>query len=70
MGFKAEEILDRTDGVKFGLMSVRERLVHLGGSIDVQTTPGEGTKVTIKHLYTLSRTPMEKHNADTRTIGR
>lgn len=48
VGFKPEEILDRTDGVKFGLMSVRERLIYMGGSLDVQSTPGEGTKVTIK----------------------
>jgi signal transduction histidine kinase len=47
VGFEPEEILDRTGGVKFGLMSIRERLIHIGGSMDVQSTPGEGTKVTI-----------------------
>jgi PAS domain S-box-containing protein len=29
----------------FGLFSVRERLGHLGGSVEVQSTPGEGTRV-------------------------
>jgi len=31
----------------FGLFSIRERLGHLGGRVDVQSAPGQGTKVTL-----------------------
>jgi signal transduction histidine kinase len=31
----------------FGLFSVQQRLAHLGGSLDVQTSPGQGTRMTI-----------------------
>lgn len=31
----------------FGLFSVQQRLAHLGGSLDVQTSPGHGTRMTI-----------------------
>lgn len=31
----------------FGLFSVRERLSHLGGILDVNSSPGQGTRVTI-----------------------
>lgn len=31
----------------FGLFSVRERLAHLGGEMDVESGPGEGTRVTL-----------------------
>jgi PAS domain S-box-containing protein len=31
----------------FGLFSVRERLSHLGGSLEVRSAPGQGTRITI-----------------------
>jgi signal transduction histidine kinase len=31
----------------FGLLSIRERLLRLGGSIDIESAPGEGTKITM-----------------------
>jgi signal transduction histidine kinase len=31
----------------FGLFSVQQRLTHLGGSLDVESAPGKGTRVTI-----------------------
>jgi signal transduction histidine kinase len=31
----------------FGLISIRERLRHLGGSMDIETSPGKGSKFTL-----------------------
>lgn len=35
----------------FGLASVRERIAHLAGSVDISTTPGAGTVVTLRMPY-------------------
>ena len=32
-------------GGGFGLLSLRERLAALGGTLDVRSAPGEGTRV-------------------------
>jgi signal transduction histidine kinase len=32
----------------FGLLSIRERLLRLGGSIDIESAPGAGTKITMR----------------------
>jgi signal transduction histidine kinase len=32
----------------FGLFNVRERLSDLGGSMEIESTPGHGTDVTIR----------------------
>jgi signal transduction histidine kinase len=32
---------------KFGLFSIRERMQALGGSFDIQSTPGNGTTATL-----------------------
>jgi signal transduction histidine kinase len=31
----------------FGLFSVRERLTHIGGTMEIQSIPGKGTQVTL-----------------------
>jgi signal transduction histidine kinase len=31
----------------FGLLSMRERLALLGGNLDIDSAPGQGTKITI-----------------------
>ncbi len=31
----------------YGLLSIRERLEHLGGSIQIESTPGEGTRISL-----------------------
>ena len=33
--------------VGFGLFSIRERLEHMGGHLNVESMPGEGTVVTL-----------------------
>jgi len=35
-------------GDGFGLFSIRDRLVHLGGSIEIRSDNGSGTRVTIE----------------------
>ena len=40
VGFDAD-----ADGSGFGLLSIRERLNHLGGSLDIQSAPDQGTRI-------------------------
>ncbi len=47
-GFDASEAFMREGGKKgFGLFSIRERLQHLGGSLDIDSKVGRGTRVTL-----------------------
>ncbi len=48
VGFDADAVRgsEGTDG-SFGLFSVRERLVSLGGQLEVRSAPGRGTSITI-----------------------
>lgn len=43
-GFVQDEIADKTSG---GLKQIRERLELIGGSMEIDTTPGNGAKVTL-----------------------
>jgi PAS domain S-box-containing protein len=46
VGFDVSTIESRDDAeAGFGLFSIRERLGHLGGRVEVQSTPGQGTRV-------------------------
>lgn len=45
-GFHVEETLSRRpQETGLGLVSMRERIVHLGGSVEIQSAPGSGTRV-------------------------
>lgn len=44
---------DLTDTCCFGLFSIRERLSYIGGDISIDSTPGNGTRVTINTPYQL-----------------
>jgi signal transduction histidine kinase len=47
-GFNVSDIDSRPDGLKgFGLFSIRERLMHMGGSFNIQSGMGRGTTVTL-----------------------
>lgn len=48
VGFDPTHALTAMDG-GFGLTSMRERVDQIGGTMDLHTTPGEGTRITI-HL--------------------
>jgi signal transduction histidine kinase len=48
VGFDPHEVAARPNHLSgFGLFNIRERLHHLGGSLEVHSTPGRGTCVTI-----------------------
>lgn len=55
-GFSTREESDRVSGRGFGMNVVREALQELGGSIVLETTPGQGTKFTIELPLTLAIT--------------
>ncbi|MBI3959401.1 MAG: PAS domain S-box protein [Chloroflexi bacterium] len=46
-GFDSRQLLART-GRRFGLEIMRDRSTEIGANIDIQSRPGEGTKVTIQ----------------------
>jgi signal transduction histidine kinase len=47
-GFDPQRLADPAhDSAGFGLFSVRERLSHLGGQLEVQSAPGQGSRFTM-----------------------
>jgi signal transduction histidine kinase len=42
---RLEEIIHQQQG--FGLLSIRERLIHVGGTFTIESKAGQGTKVTL-----------------------
>jgi PAS domain S-box-containing protein len=46
-GFKPQKALPEVEPRHFGLCSIRERLRSLGGTFNIQSTPGKGTRVKI-----------------------
>lgn len=44
---------DFTSGNCFGLFSIKERLSYIGGSLEIESTPGQGAKVTISTPYSV-----------------
>ena len=46
-GFNPDKLAANNGRGGFGLLSVRERLGYLGGSMSVVSTPGNGTVVTL-----------------------
>ena len=55
-GFSTRDESDRMSGRGFGMNVVREALHELGGSMQLETTPGVGTKFTIELPLTLAIT--------------
>lgn len=47
-GFVPQETRPRADGTGYGLTALRERITALGGRLDVESAPGEGTAVAIQ----------------------
>lgn len=47
-GFDSSAAGLRADGTGFGLVSLRDRVAALGGSLAVESAPGEGTVVAIR----------------------
>ncbi|MBC8554787.1 MAG: PAS domain S-box protein, partial [Candidatus Brocadiales bacterium] len=42
----------------FGLFSIRERMEHFGGNLDVKSKPGQGTRITLAMLLTQQKGDM------------
>jgi two-component system chemotaxis sensor kinase CheA len=55
-GFSTREASDRVSGRGFGMNVVRETLQELGGTIQLETEPGKGTRFTIELPLTLAIT--------------
>ena len=47
-GFDPAAALERSKDSAFGLFSIRERLGHLGGDMNVESSPGGGTTILLK----------------------
>lgn len=47
-GFDPKTILSEPGARGFGLISIRERLASLGGTMDCQSIPGDGSKITLQ----------------------
>lgn len=58
----AENLAQRTDGSGFGLVSLTERVSALGGSLAVESSPGEGTVVAVR--LPLSSKPMSEPRSE------
>jgi len=43
-GFNADEVWNKKNSDSIGLPSLRERVSLLGGTIEIQSAPGQGTK--------------------------
>lgn len=79
IGFDPERVAGATSDSGFGLFSIRERLPHVGGMIDIHSAPGKGTmvrvilpcptagsQVTLPHAHTHKKDdPMTRFHWDT-----
>jgi two-component system CheB/CheR fusion protein len=48
VGFDPEARVDRPGGGGFGLLSVREQIARLGGTLAIESAPQQGTRVTVR----------------------
>jgi signal transduction histidine kinase len=46
-GFDLEQVL-AVQGTHFGLIGMRERVEHLGGQFEIDSSPGKGTRLSVK----------------------
>ena len=59
---------DRSD--RFGLLSVRERMIALGGSLDLQSEPGKGTVASLHLPFKMSHEHIEAEEGEGRSPAR
>jgi signal transduction histidine kinase len=57
VGFNVPEVFSRKGQKGLGLVGIRERLSAVGGMVEINSAPGQGTELRIK-------IPMEKENAN------
>lgn len=59
-GFDPEAFGSEAKPSGIGLMSIRERARYLGGSLEIETAPGEGSRFTLKVPFKLKETQSRK----------
>jgi len=57
VGFNVPDVFSRKGEKGLGLVGIRERLSAVGGMVEINSAPGQGTELRIK-------IPMEKENAN------
>ena len=62
IGFSPDKVVVGTSTGGFGLFSVRERLSQLGGSLDIDSEPGQGCKSVL-------RAPLQQSNLEERPLS-
>jgi signal transduction histidine kinase len=62
-GFDARRTRGSRQPQGLGMIAMRERVSAVGGTVQIEASPGRGTEILI-------RVPMEKHNASTYPAGR
>ena len=56
-GFELDSKESPRETVRFGILGMRERAAGLGGSVEVHTSPGRGTRVTLRLPLNRQRNP-------------
>jgi PAS domain S-box-containing protein len=59
----------RTDEASYGLFSIQQRLVHIGGEMEIATAPGKGTSITITLPVGETKTIGAENTADAEQAG-
>ena len=52
VGFNAADAAPESGGGRFGLFSIQEQIRHIGGTVEVVSAPGHGTRVTLRARFT------------------
>jgi signal transduction histidine kinase len=47
VGFDPDQALDRTAGMRLGLLGMKERVEIFGGSLEIESAPGSGTRIRV-----------------------
>jgi len=65
-GFEVSDLSD-DESDQFGLLSVRERMIALGGGFDLQSEPGKGTVVSLHLPFKMSHEHIEAKEGEGRS---
>ncbi len=62
IGFSPDQTNAVIDGFGFGLLSIRERLESLGGTVQIESSPGQGTRVILEAPTKTTKSKQRKGN--------